>query len=64
MIFKILIIAALIGASLSYFLNGKSKDSALEGAAGGILISTYVILQVLVLGTIALLGIWLIQKIF
>jgi len=64
MIIKILIIAALIGASLSYFLGGKSKESALDGAAGGILVSTYVILQILVVGAIAMMGIWLIQKIF
>ena len=61
---KFLILFALVGAALGYLFNGRTSDSAKQGAAGGIVLATIGLFQVLCFGALAIAGIWLIAKIF
>jgi hypothetical protein len=62
-IIQILILAALIGGSLSFFLGRRTKDDAMTGAAGGILVAAAFMVRVLSFGIMALFGIWFLSKI-
>ena len=61
---KFLLLFALLGAALGYLFNGKSSDSAKQGAAGGVLIAAIGLFQLLCFGALAIAGIWLIARIF
>jgi hypothetical protein len=61
---KFLLLFALLGAALGYLLNGRTTDSAKQGAAGGILIGAIGLFQLLCFGALAIAGMWLIFRIF
>jgi hypothetical protein len=61
---KFLLLFALLGAALGYLLNGRTSDSAKQGAAGGIVLATIGLFQLLCFGALAIAGVWLITRIF
>ncbi len=63
-VIKILIIAALIGGAIAYFAGNRSKEDAAAGAAVGAMYAGGCIIQLLIYGFIAMIGIWLFAKVF
>ena len=61
---KFLVLFALVGAALGYLFNGKTSDSAKQGAAGGVLLAAIGLFQLMCFGLLAMAGIWLITRIF
>jgi hypothetical protein len=61
---KFLLLFALLGAALGYLLNGRTSDSAKQGAEGGIVLATIGLFQLLCFGALAIAGVWLITRIF
>jgi hypothetical protein len=61
---KFLVLFALVGAALGYLFNGKTSESAKQGAAGGVLLAAIGLFQLLCFGILAMAGIWLITRIF
>ena len=61
---KFLVLFALVGAALGYLLNGRTSDSAKQGAASGVLLGAIGLFQLMCFGVLAIAGIWLITKIF
>ena len=61
---KIVVVAALIGGAIAYFAGNKSKEDAAVGAAAGAMYAGGCIIQLLIYGFIALVGIWLFSKVF
>jgi hypothetical protein len=60
---KFLLLFALLGATFGYLCNGKTKQSAGDGAASGILLALFGLLQLFLIGILALAGIWLVSRI-
>ncbi len=61
---KFLLIFAIFGAALGFLFNGRSSDSAKQGAAGGVLLAAFGLLQLFCFGILAIAGIWLVTRIF
>jgi hypothetical protein len=61
---KFLLLFALVGAAFSYLANGRTPDSAKQGAAAGVLVAAIGLFQLICFGALAIAGIWLISKIF
>ena len=61
---KSLLLFALLGATLGYLFNGKSSDSAKQGAAGGALLAAIGLFQLTCFGVLAIAGIWLVTRVF
>jgi hypothetical protein len=64
MLIKIIVIAALIGGAVAYFSGNKSKEDAAAGAAVGAMYAGGCIIQLLIYGFIAMVGIWLFSAVF
>lgn len=64
MLLQILLIAAIIGAALAYFFGGGTKKDVARGAAGGVLVTLGLLLQLLLFGVLSLVGIWLVRHLF
>lgn len=62
-IIQILVLAALLGASITFLLGRRTKEDAMTGAAGGILVAAALIVRILAFGIMALFGIWFLAKI-
>jgi len=63
-LFKVLFLFALCGGVFAFFLKGRTKEAFGGGFLGGIALGFLTIFQFIVFGFMALIGIWLIARIF
>jgi hypothetical protein len=63
MILNIIIIAAIIGATMAFLFGDRTKESAATGAASGIFITLSFLLQLFLFGLLSIAGIWLVTRI-
>lgn len=61
---KFLALFALIGGVLAFLVNGRSKEAFKTGAISGIAFGFITAVQLILIGLIALLGIWFLTKVF
>ena len=63
MLLKILLIAAIVGASMAFIFGNRTKEDAATGAAGGVLVTLTFIVQLFFFGIMSIAGIWLVSHI-
>lgn len=63
MLLKILLISALIGSAMAIFFGKSTKENAVKGAAGGVLVALSFLIQLFFFGLLSIAGIWVVSKI-
>lgn len=63
MILKILLIAAIVGASMAFFFGNRTKEDAATGAASGVVLVFSFLVQLFFFGLMSIAGIWLVSRI-
>jgi hypothetical protein len=61
---KILVLCGIFGAVFAFFFSSRREDAFRRGIAEGIAFGMITILQFMLFGFFAMIGIWLIGKIF
>jgi hypothetical protein len=63
MFLKILLVAAIVGASMAFFFGNRTKEDAATGAAGGVMVAFSFLVQLFFFGIMSIAGIWLVSRI-